>query len=480
MSITIVGLGPGDPDLLTLNAWRILENAQIVYFRTHRHPVINSLPERVKIESFDHLYESCASFDEVYQRIVECILQLGETQDRIIYAVPGHPLIAETTCSEILRRALQEKIEVEIIDGLSFIEPLCTALEIDPFPNTILVDALELAASHVPLFPPSIPVIIAQLYSRQVASDVKLTLMSLYPDEHPVMLVHGAGNAAQKVINLALYEIDRDEEIGITTSLYLPALKPSSSFEALQEVVAHLRAPDGCPWDKEQTHHSLSSDLLEETYEVINAIDEEDPASMSEEFGDLLLVILLHIQIASELGEFSLPEVLQGINEKIVKRHPHVFGKLQIKDVNGVLQNWERFKAKERAAKGKIDSSALDGVTRTLPALIQAEQFQQRASRVGFEWPDITMVLGKVEEELLEVKDTIGEEQASEIGDLIFAIVNLARWLKVDPESALRTANLRFRKQFTFIEASARELGRQVSELTIDEMLAFWNAAKKT
>ncbi len=346
LGITILGLGPGSPDLLTRQAWQILESATEVYLRTSHHPVVAGLPEQLRVHSFDALYENSESFESVYAQIVERVLDLGRRPQGVVYAVPGHPFVAEATTREIVRRAKQENIPTRIVEGLSFLEPTFTALGIEPIAHTALVDALDLVTAHVPPFPPSAPAIIAQLYSRDVASDVKLTLMAIYPDEHPVKMIHAAGTADELVEDLRLHQIDRSSQIGLLSVLYVPPLEPETSFEAFQEIIAHLRAPDGCPWDREQTHLSLRPSLLEETYELLAALDAEDVAGMREEFGDLLLQIVLHAQIASEYGEFNMADVLRGIHTKIVYRHPHVFGDLNLKDQKEVLQNWERLKRK--------------------------------------------------------------------------------------------------------------------------------------
>lgn len=479
-SITLLGLGPGGEDLLTRQAWQVLENCTELYLRTSLHPVVDRLPGKIVFHSFDSLYEQGESFELVYRQIVDQVLALGRRPQGVVYAVPGHPFIAEATAPEIFRRAQAEGISVRVVEGLSFIEPLCTALGVDVFPHTALVDALELVAAHVPPFPTSSPAIIAQLYSTAVASDVKLTLNAVYPDAHPVRLVHAAGTAHQVIEDLALYEIDRSQQIGLLTALYVPPLGVSSSFEAFQEVIAHLRAPDGCPWDREQTHQSMRTSLLEETYEVLAALDADDPEKISEELGDLLLHIVMQSQIAAEYGEFTMADVLRGIHTKIVHRHPHVFDKQEQQDVQWVLMNWERLKAKEREANGKSETGLLDGVSLALPALAQAQQYQARAGRVGFEWPDIQAVLDKLTEELAELQAASNsDERLFEMGDVFFAAVNLARWYKVDAESALREANIRFRTRFGYIEAVARQQGRAVSDLSIGEMLDLWGQAKE-
>jgi tetrapyrrole methylase family protein / MazG family protein len=478
--ITILGLGPGDPDLLTRQAWDWLNQTNEVYVRTRQHPTVAGFPTALEVRSFDELYQNSDAFETVYQKIVEQILQLGRRAEGVTYAVPGHPYVAEATSPEIVRRAKEEGIPVRVIEGMSFLEPTCSALGIDPFPYLSLVDALELGSSHHPQFPPSLPVLVAQIYSKETASEVKLSLMSEYPDEHPVRMVHSAGTVEQVVEDIALYEIDRSPHLGLLTALYVPPLGDDTSLESFQDVVAALRAPDGCPWDREQTHLSLRTSLLEETYETLSAMDTEDPQGMAEEFGDLLLQIVLNAQIASEEGEFNMADVVQGINRKIIRRHPHVFGDAKVKGVEGVLQNWEKLKAAERKANGQAGTKGiLDGVPLVFPSLAQAQEYQERAGRVGFDWSEVKPVIAKVEEELQEVLSAKNlEEQTAELGDLLFAAVNLARWYKVDAESALRETNQRFRRRFSHIEKRARESGRNMSDMTLAEMDVFWDEAK--
>ncbi len=483
--ITLLGLGPGDAGLLTRQAWEVLETAGEIYLRTDQHPVVRALPRNLQLHSFDDLYENGDTFEMVYRGIVERVLELGRRSQGVIYAVPGHPFVAEATGPEIARRAKEEGIPLRVIEGMSFIEPVFTALGIDPFPHTALVDGLELAAAHVPNFPPDAPALIAQLHSRSILSEVKLTLMEVYPDEHPVKLVHAAGTSKGKVEAISLYEIDRSKATGrlpgLLTCLFVPPLGPGTSLEAFQEVIAALRAPDGCPWDREQTHLSLRQHLLEETYEVLSVLDAEDTAGLAEELGDLLLQIVLHAQIASEAGEFNMAEVVRGIHAKIVRRHPHVFGDLKLKDAQGVLQNWERLKAAERQENGKTEAGLLDSVAQALPALVQAQTYQERAGRVGFDWHDIQGVWDKVNEEMKEVRSADNEDgRAAEIGDLLFSVVNLARWYHLDAESVLREANARFRQRFGTIEKGARQEGRNLQDMSLEEMDAYWNSAKKS
>jgi len=478
--ITLLGLGPGDPSQLTREAWDLLANAEEVWLRTDQHPTLAGFPATLKIHSFDELYENGDSFEQVYSAIVEKVLELGQAVKGIIYAVPGDPFIAEATCPEIARRAHALDIPIRIVSGISFLEPVFAALGLDPYPNLLLMDALELSQEHVPPFPPDMPVLVAQIYSRLVAAEVKMTLNTLYPDEHPVYLVHAAGTEDETIERIPLYEIDRSKRIGLLTVLYVPPLGEGTSFEAFQEIVAHLRAPDGCPWDREQTHGSLRTHLMGEAYEALAAMDSGDPLKMAEEFGDLLLQIVLNTQIASEEEEFNMADVLKGIYEKIIRRHPHVFGEVTLNGVQGVLKNWEKLKADERARSNEPERGLLDGVPLALPALSQAQEYQERAAHVGFDWKEIGGVLDKIAEEVQEVREVKDEGQLiEELGDLFFSLVNLARWKKVDAESALRGTNLRFKERFAHVEQGAKTQGRKLPEMSIDEMEGLWQEAKK-
>jgi len=475
--ITIVGLGPGAPEHLTREAWQVLSNADAIWLRTVHHPVIPHLPDTVALYSFDDFYEEAESFLAVYEAIAERIMALVEDHD-VVYAVPGHPLVGESSVLNILERARQNEVDVRLVDGLSFVEPTLTALSVDALNGLQIVDAVEVMALHHPPLNPDFAALIGQVYSRAVASEVKLTLMNQYPDEHHVALVEGAGTRAQVVTWLPLYEIDRRSS-GLLTSLYVPPLPRTGSFECFQATVARLRMPGGCPWDREQTHASLRDNLLEETYEVLDAIDRGDDEALREELGDLLLQVVLHAQIAVEDGEFTMAEVISGIDTKLKHRHPHVWGGLAVKDAEEVTVNWEALKREEREANGEGERSLLDGVPAALPALAQAYAYAGRARRVGFDWPNMEAVVGKVHEELDELMAAETESEIGmEMGDLLFAIANWARWLDVEPESALREANLRFARRFRVVEMMARERGLQLESMSIEALDDLWQAAK--
>lgn len=347
------------------------------------------------------------------------------------------------------------------------------ALQIAPPAKLILLEARTLASAHVPPYPPDVPALLIDVGARELALHVKDVLLTTYPGEHVVCVVKDGKKKEEILAELG------EAEFPEVFNLYIPALGEGTSFESFAEIVAHLRAPNGCPWDREQTHETLRKHMLEESYEAISAIDSGDFVDMREEFGDLLLQVVLQAQIANEEGQFNVNEVVQGIYAKIVRRHPHVFGDVDVADVDGVLANWEKLKEKERSEK-KEEKGLLDGVPLALPALSQAQEYQDRAARVGFDWPEIEGVLEKIAEEIEEVKRATDEKElADELGDLLFALVNLARWKKVDAESALRGTNMKFKKRFGYVEQGAKKQGRDLSALSLDEMEAFWQEAKK-
>jgi tetrapyrrole methylase family protein/MazG family protein len=357
----------------------------------------------------------------------------------------------------------------------SLIAAVFDALKIAPPAKLTILDARTLSAAHVPPFPPDIPALLYGFDSPELAAQVKKVLLAVYPKEHEIHVVEGRMSKVEQIENVERLTFN----VQPATCLYIPSLGEGTSFESFAEIIAHLRAPDGCPWDKEQTHQTLRTHLLEESYETLSALDDDDADAMREEFGDLLLQIVLNAQIGYEYEEFTMTQVIKHIYDKIIRRHPHVFGDAEVTDADGVLTNWEKLKEKERKGK-KEDKGLLDGVPAALPSLTQAQEYQERAARVGFDWSQVEDVLDKIREEIEEVKQAQNiDEVTDELGDLFFALVNLARWRKVDAESALRGTNIKFKKRFGYVEQSAKKQGRNLSDMTLEEMDAFWNEAKK-
>ena len=358
---------------------------------------------------------------------------------------------------------------------MSTLQELFSLLNLEKQPRLILCDAVALKDAHVPSFEPDIPALLYNI-ENDFLKHLCGILQTTYADEHSLRVVL----TNNRVTNMDLGLLAANKQDAPVSAIFVPPLPKGTSVTSFQEIVAHLRAPDGCPWDKKQTHQTLRKHLLEESYEALDAMDKNDPVAMTEEFGDLLLQILLNAQIAYENGHFRLSDVVQGIYDKILRRHPHVFGELQVDGEEEVLQNWEALKAQEREKNGENEKGILDGVPLSFPALSQSQEYQERAARVGFDWPVIDGVLDKLLEEVKEIEHANNaKELASEIGDLFFVLVNFARWKGVDAESALREANKRFRQRFGYIETSARERKHPMSEMKLDEMEELWQEAKK-
>ncbi len=356
--------------------------------------------------------------------------------------------------------------------------PLARLLGLDSLQSLSIVDGKTLSTRHVPPFPPDAPVLVTAIETQTQLEQACRILRAVYPPDHVIRLVRFPIGEVTET-NLGAIPGEKHMEHAASVALYLPPLPAGTSFEAFQEIIAHLRAPDGCPWDREQTHQTLRKHLLEESYETLSAMDDNNPAKMREEFGDLLLQVVLNAQIGQEYGEFTMTEVLKGIYDKIIRRHPHVFGQIEVDGVGQVLSNWESIKKEERRKNGEVEKSLLDGVPAVLPALSQAQEYQERAARVGFDWPEIDGVLEKIREEIEEVRRSANpDELASELGDLFFALVNLARWKDIDAEAALRATSVKFKKRFAYIELRAQEMGRAMKEMSLQELDDLWNEAK--
>ena len=255
--------------------------------------------------------------------------------------------------------------------------------------------------------------------------------------------------------------------------------KDKYSMDDLLEIMKILRAPGGCPWDREQTHQSIRNCFIEETYEAVEAIDTEDPVLLQEELGDVLLQVVFHAQIEAEAGRFTMDDVADGVCKKMIYRHPHVFGTAEAKTSEDVLANWDALKQKEKHQKSTTD--ALESVARSLPGLIRAEKVQHKAAKVGFDWDDVSGALEKVREETAEVARAVAGDgdPSEELGDLLFAAVNVARFLKTDPEEAISRTTDKFIRRFAQVEQAARDAGKDLADMSLAEMDALWDAAKQ-
>ncbi|MHB8376367.1 MAG: MazG family protein [Dehalococcoidia bacterium] len=445
--LTIVGLGPGDASLLTVEACAALAGADEVWLRTARHPAVAGLPGGPRYRSFDDLYERLESFDAVYEAIVARVLELAGGPAGAVYAVPGHPLFGEATVRALLERAPPAGFGVRVVPGMSFVDVAAAALGLDPLADGLLVlDALALGG-HRRLLAPERPTLIAQVYDRRAATQAKLALLASYPPEHTVRIVRAAGTADAGIIDTTLAEVDRADHFDHLATLYVPPLGVTEdvrSFEGVRSIVGRLRAPEGgCPWDLEQTHDTLKRFLLEEAYEAVDALDEGTPHRIAEELGDLLMQVVLHAQVAEDEGAFAIEDIFASIGAKLVRRHPHVFGETAVSGADEVVRNWEALKKEERG-----DVPLLDAVPKAMPALAQAQAVQSRAGRDG---------LADVAPASLAGAAAAFDARASldALGDLLFAIVGHARAHDLDAEEALRLAVRRFRARVAEAEGAS-------------------------
>jgi tetrapyrrole methylase family protein / MazG family protein len=498
--LTILGLGPGDPASLPGRNLEALRSGDPVLLRTARHPTLESGPVHDLLASLpagtlaalDGEYEHGATFEETYAAIVRRVLAAAQSGP-VVYAVPGHPLVGESTVALLLEAAKEHGIAVRVLGAPSFIDSCLELLLTSVTGDLHVLDALLLRADD-PTAPPELrgggPILLYQVHSRMVASETKLALMHAgYPDEFFVDVLHAAGiPGLESHHSVPLFRLDHGDIVhDHLTSVFVPGLPPDArkaSYFDLVRIMARLRDPEGgCPWDLKQTHATLRRYVIEEAYEVVEAIDSDDPDALADELGDLLLQVVFHAQLAREAGDFDESDVCAAIVGKLIRRHPHIFGSVVAEDADTVLTNWNAIKAREKG-ESDVPASALDSINRGLPALLLALETSKRAVKVGFEWGDTDAVLAKVDEELAELRAELSAESPdtkrveSELGDLLFTLVNVARWTGIDPEDALRAQVARFGSRFRFMERAALDAGRELPTLAQAEWLTFWRAAK--
>ncbi len=520
--ITVVGLGPGSRQWLSLQTLDVLRGAERLVLRTRRHPAADELAhDGLRFLDCDDLYETHGTFEDVYGAIIERLMRLAE-DGPVVYAVPGDPLMAERTVQ--LLRALPD-VEVTILPALGVLNLVFARLALDPGDGLVIADARDPAlrpsfeapapddhaAFHgAATLDVSKPAVWLQVDTPLVASDLKILLLESYPPEHPVTLLTALGvDGEEQVVTLPLEAVDRGTTITHLTSLYVPPLpwpQRKHTITDLRAIMALLRSERGCPWDREQDMSTLRRAVIEESYEVADAVDRDDMPALSDELGDLLLNILFYAQLGAEDGLFDFDDVMRNLAEKLIRRHAHVFGDVEAATAGAVLKSWEGIKAGERARKG--EHSIFDDVPQALPALLRAQKIQKRAARAGFDWQDFRGPLDKMHEELQELSVELGVpeswqrppilqdplapfpeakamvERASaartlhEVGDLLFAVVNLSRFIHQDAEETLREANERFIRRFQRVEAVIHARDQRIEDLPLAELDRIWGEIK--
>jgi tetrapyrrole methylase family protein / MazG family protein len=475
-TITVVGLGPGDARFVTNHTLEAIDSSLVRFVRTRQHPSAHLVPDAT---SFDDVYEHADTFDDVYATITDRLVAAATEHGHVLYAVPGSPLVLERTVRQLRG---DHRVATNLLPAMSFLDLAWERLHIDPVEAGVrLIDGHEFATASAGY---SGAMLVAHTHANWVLSDIKLAAEQARGDE-PVVILQRLGTDLEHIVGCTWSELDRTVEADHLTSVYIPGLGAPVGYELMRfhRLARVLR--DECPWDREQTHQSLVKYLVEETYETVDAIhalDPDNPATdddLVEELGDLLYQIEFHATIAEQEGRFTIADVARTVHDKLVRRHPHVFGDVTVDGADQVIANWDAIKRDE-----KNRTSVFDGVAVSQPSLSYAYAVQRKASKVGFDWPDVAGALPKIAEETDEVMEAAlsGNQTAieHEVGDLLFAVVNVARHLGVEPETALRAATHKFRRRFEQVEqlASQRHIQLHASDLaTLDSM---WDEVKRS
>ena len=486
-SITVVGLGPGNPDHVTADTVATIARIGRRHLRTAVHPSAHLVTTAAGgAIAHDNLYEAADTFDEVYTRIADRLIADALDHGAVLYAVPGSPLVLERTVRLLRERCPAEGVQLDVRPAMSFLDVAWARLGIDPVEERVrLIDGHDFAAAAAG---ETGPLLVAHTHANWVLSDIKLAVEDATGDE-PVTMLHALGTPDEAIVETTWAAMDQALDADHLTSIYVPQLAApvGRHYVRFHELTRTLR--EQCPWDIEQTHETLIPYLLEETYEVVDALQAladptraDDPSlddDLIEELGDLLYQIEFHAVIAEQQGRFTMADIADGIHDKLVRRHPHVFGDVIADDPDEVLSNWDEIK---RVEKGR--TSVFDGIPRSLPSLSYAAKVGRKASKVGFDWPDVSGALPKVSEETAELVEAIDAgdavETTAELGDLLFAVVNVARHVGVDPELALRAASDKFRTRFEGVERLAREDGIDLRSASLDVLDALWDQVKAT
>ena len=454
------------PQTLTISAWKAIEGASRLFLQTAEHPSARPVLEAgLSYVSMDDLYADSADYDELNEAIADRLT----SGDSAVYAVMGGGCYSQLAS---IQHACERKgFELVQLPGVVYYQAAFPeaqagqAYTANDLPQTLDTDR---------------PLYVSELDNPLSAGEVKLKLQRFYPDEYPVVLSVQQPSGDYDRRTVPLYALDREKGFFASTVLYVPPLafeqKRSYGYEDLLTVLRRLRAPDGCPWDREQTHESLKKDLREECYELMDAIDEGSDEHMVEECGDLLMNVLFHPIIAEEQGRFDERDVTTEIVSKLIYRHPHV----HVTSSAEVLKNWDALKRKEKGQE--TVAAALRSVPRSFPALLRCQKVQKKARKVGFDFDTAADAFYKIGEETEEVRSAMasGQDLEKEMGDLLFAVMNVCRLLGFDGEETLHAATDKFIRRFEQMEKNIENDGKKLTEMTLPEMDRYWEAAKMT
>ena len=468
--ITVVSLGPGSPDLLTLGALKTLQAADRVLLRTNRHGVVSLLQEEgIAFSSLDHLHEGCEDFDNFIQAAVREVMAQAASHD-LVYAV------ADATGDETVR-ALKDAAgdALRLLPGLPLAAPMLGAA-LPRFP-VMLSCAVDLQVTNAQQ-----PLCVVELDSAILAGEVKLKLLERYGEDARVAFFPPTEEEVRSIVEIPLTELDRQPRYDHTCGfvVFPQSLTVRSRFdpEDLLAIMRRLRSPEGCPWDREQTHQSLAKYLVEEANEAACALLEADWDGAAEELGDVFLQLAFHAVVGEERGTFTWADMLQAICEKLIRRHPHVFGENKLDSPQAVLAQWDEIKQQEKNQR-EPGLRMLD-VPRGMAPLMRAEKVQQLAAKAGFDWDHVLDALPKVHEEAEELKKALisGEGAVEELGDLFFSCINVARLIDVSADQAIHFTTEKFIRRYIWMEKAIKNDGKDWNLLTINEIGVYWERSK--
>jgi tetrapyrrole methylase family protein/MazG family protein len=476
--VVVVGLGPAGTDHLLPAARAAFESVAVRRVRTARHPVCDELATAgVTFESFDDHYDAAPDLDTNYRGIVAALTALASERGEVAYGVPGNPSVAERTVTLLHEAAARGEVTLRIVPGLSFADLAWARLGVDPMEREARVvdahaiDSAELAG----------PLLIAQCDNEFVLSDVKLALLEHLDAATPVTVVQRLGLPDEHVATLVLEDLDRGEVVpDHLTSLFVDAGAAGAAREMVRlfQLARRLRAPGGCPWDAEQTHHSLTRYLIEEAYEVVEALEAlpahgpvpaEAYAAVEDELGDLLYQVVFHAVLAQEEGAFGMADVARGIHDKLVRRHPHVFGDVVAEESDDVLRNWEQIKKGEKGT-----SSIVEGITPGLPSLVYTHKLFRKAASVGLDPGSFTDALDRIDAAVARMREQ-GEEVDAQLAEVLVGAVVVARVGGIDAESTLRGWAARYRERFQAMEHLAEARGLDLAAMADADVSALWD-----
>ena len=471
--IHIVGLGTGELEDMTVKGYQWVTREMPKYARTAKHPVLQK-NQLTSLQTFDLIFELEESLDHVYEAIQARLVEAARKYGEILYLVPGSPWMGDLVTEQLLRNQ-DHKIEIDIIDGESFsdkamkmVKPknqvvkIIGAHELDPY-------QLDM---HSELF-------VAGIENQSLASSVKIALTEMYPSDMELVFLDIFSGLFQKI---PLFELDRQKNYAYSTYIFIESIENSMlgmyNINDLKKLMAILRGLDGCPWDRKQTHESLRQCVIEEAYEVVDAIEKNDLDHLVEELGDLLLQVVFNAQIAAEEGYFNFEDITSAICQKLINRHPHVFKNEKVDNAGDAKKSWDQAKIKENPRVTYSDR--LEDIPKSMSPLTRGFKIQQKAAEIGFDWPDVTGAVIKVNEEINELMEAYGNMESKkieeELGDLLFAIINFSRFLKINPDVALNKTNRKFIDRFKFIESNAK---KSLQDMTLAEMDELWETSKR-